>query len=41
MLALEAAVMMVPVMLLPDLVPLTSRMAVLVVLVLLPSREHG
>ena len=36
MLALEAAVM-----LLPDLVPLTSRMALLAVLVLLPSREHG
>ena len=41
MLALEAAVMMVPVMLLPDLVPLTSWMALLAVLVLLPSREHG
>ena len=41
MLALEAAVMMVPVMLLPDLVPLTSRMALLAVLVLLPLREHG
>ena len=41
MLALEAAVMLVPVMLLPDLVPLTSRRALLAVLVLLPSREHG
>lgn len=41
MLALEAAVMMVPVMLLPDLMPLTSRVALLAVLVLLPSREHG
>ncbi len=40
MLALEAAVMMVPVMLLPDLVPLTSRVALLAVLVL-PSQEHG
>ena len=40
MLVLEATVMMMPVMLLPDLVPLTSRTALLVVLVLLPSREH-
>lgn len=40
-LALEASVMMVPLMLLPDLVPLTSPVALLAVLVLLPSREHG
>lgn len=41
MLALEAVVMMVPVMLPPDLVPSTSRLALLAVLMLLPSREHG
>ena len=41
MLALEAAMLMVPVMLLPDLMPLTSRVALLAVLVLLPSRKYG
>jgi len=40
MLALKAAMMMVPVMLLPDLMPLTSRVTLLAVLMLLPSREH-
>ena len=39
--ALEAAVMTAPAMLLPDLMPLTSRAALLAVLVLLPLREHG
>lgn len=38
--ALEATVMMVRVMLLPDLVALTSRVALLAASVLLPSRDY-
>ena len=38
--ALEAVVMQMPVMLMPDLLPSTSQVVLLVVSVLMPLREH-